>query len=218
MTISATKLIGAVVKRTMDALNANPSFIEAAKTYEFWPNCSKDGKLQLWHYHGTPDEIGNVLANIGGQIDNAASLKLPAVLDFHPLLQSKNCITDGVPTDRITYNIAIVAPVRKEWLSQTREQSLFEPLLRPVYEEFIRQLKQSPAFSVGYELPHDYYEVFTTGGSPENLAQCYGNCIDAIELQKLSLTIRNNLCKHDLDVLYAEADKVTDNINNILNQ
>lgn len=214
MIISATKLIGAVVQRTMDALNANPSFIEAAKTYELWPNCFRNGKLHLWHYPGTPNEIANVLVNVG-KLLNGASLKFPAVLDFHPVRQSRD-VSMGV--DRITYSLAIIVPVRKDWLTQTRERYVFEPILRPIYEELVRQVKSFPAFSVGYELPHDYYEVFTTGGSAETVAQRYGDYIDAIEIHDLSLAVRHDMCKRDLDALYAEADKVTDNINNIINR
>lgn len=217
MTVSASKLIGAVVQRTMDALNADPAFVEAAKAYELWPNCFQDGKLHLWHYPGTPNEIANVLVNVGKLLKGAA-LKFPAVLNFHPIRQSLDARGTGRPEHRITYNLAIIAPVRKDWLTQDREQFVFEPILRPIYAELIRQIKRFPAFAVGYELPYDYYEVFTTGGSAETVAQRYGDYIDAIEIHDLTLTLRPTLCDRDLAKLYAEADKVTENISNVLNK
>ena len=148
MTVSASKLIGAVVQRTMDALNADPAFVEAAKAYELWPNCFQDGKLHLWHYPGTPNEIANVLVNVGKLLKGAA-LKFPAVLDFHPIRQSLDARGAVRPEHRITYNLAIIAPVRKDWLTQDREQFVFEPILRPIHEELIRQIKRFPAFAVG---------------------------------------------------------------------
>lgn len=216
MTFSATKLIGAAVWRTMQALNRDEAFLHAIQQYEFWLNCcDRDGALHLWHYPGTPNEIANVLVNIGKRIDGA-SLKFPAVLDFLPIRQMKDSRTDGKAADRITYNLAIVAPVRREWLSETRERYVFEPLLRPIYNEFVRQLKRMSAFITGYDMPHDYYEVFTTGGSAETVAQRYGDYIDAIEIHDLTLTVAPNLCDRDLMQLYKENDLVSDNINNII--
>lgn len=214
MMISPNKLIGSAVFRTMEALNGNTAFIEGARQYEFWPNCFKDGKLHLWHYPGTPNEIANILVQVGKLLDGA-SLKFPAVLDYHPIRQRITMLGNR-PVNMVHYNLAIIAPVRSNWTTEEREKYVFEPLLRPIYEEFVRQVKSSPAFHVGYAIPHDYYEVFTTGSSAQTVLQRYGDYIDAIELHNLALTIRPSLCSRDLEKLYEENDWVTDNIDNIL--
>lgn len=216
MMISPNKLIGSAVFRTMEALNGNTTFIEGARQYEFWPNCFKDGKLHLWHYPGTPNEIANILVQVGKLLDGA-SLKFPAVLSYHPIRQDK-----GVPVDNhryvdiVRYNLAIISPVRSNWTTEEREHYLFEPLLRPIYEAFIRQIKTSPAFHVDYGLRHDYYEVFTTGRSAETVHKLYGDYIDAIELHDLSLTLRPSLCNAVIERMYEENDLVTDNIETLL--
>lgn len=215
MTISPNKLIGSAVLRTMNALNVNGAFIEGAKAYEFWPNCFKEGQLHLWHYPGTPNEIANILVQVGTLL-NGASLKFPAVLDYHPIRQSKGHNMNGRMVDVIHYNLAIIAPVRSTWTTEEREEYVFEPLLRPICEELIKQLKKHPAFHTGYEIPHDYYEVFTTGGSAETVAKRYGDYIDAIELHSLSLTVKPSLCDNTLEKLYEENNRVTENINTIL--
>ena len=213
--ISPNKLIGSVVLRTMDALNKDAAFLEGLKAYEFWPNCVKDGELHLWHYPGTPNEIANILVQVGKLLDGA-SLKFPAVLDYHPIRQRIGMMNGSIPANTVHYNLAIIAPVLSNWTTEERERYVFEPLLRPIYEEFIRQLKASPAFHVGYSIPHDYYEVFTTGSSAQTVLQRYGDYIDAIELHNLSLTIRPNICGRALEKIYEENDWVTDNINNVL--
>jgi hypothetical protein len=212
--ISPNKLIGSVVLRTMDALNKDAVFLEGVKVYEFWPSCLKDGQLHLWHYPGTPNEISNILVQVGKLLEGA-SLKFPAVLDYHPIRQRITMLGNR-PVNMVHYNLAIIAPVRSNWTTEEREKYVFEPLLRPIYEEFVRQVKSSPAFYVGYAIPHDYYEVFTTGSSAQTVLQRYGDYIDAIELHNLALTIRPSLCSRDLEKLYEENDWVTDNIDNIL--
>lgn len=208
MIISPNRFIGSIVKRTCDALNADSTFLKNVSKYEFWPSCCTDGRLHLWHYPGTPNEIANILVQLG-KVLSGATLKFPAVLDFHPIRQVKE-------RGAVYYTLAIIAPVRKDWTTEEREAFVFDPLLRPIYAEFIKQLKMSPYFATNYDLKHDYYEVFTTGGSSETVAQRYGDYIDAIELHNLQLTPRPTLCAAVLQKAREESEAVTDDINNIL--
>lgn len=222
MTVSPTKLIGSVVQRTLEALNADPAFVEAAKAYAFWPNCSENGRLRLRHSLGTPTEIADTLAAFTPPAD-ATALNLPAVLDIHPVRQIREVGGGMRPENRIVYNLAIVAPARREWPTGQQEQEVFETILRPIGDELIRQIKRSPAFATGYELEYDCYEVFATGeasgGSDgEGPVLRYGDAIDAIEIRNLTLSLRPDLCEKTLNGLYAESDQVTVNINHILNQ
>ena len=118
--ISPNKLIGSVVLRTMDALNKDAVFLEGVKVYEFWPSCLKDGQLHLWHYPGTPNEISNILVQVGKLLEGA-SLKFPAVLDYHPIRQRITMLGNR-PVNMVHYNLAIIAPVRSNWTTEEREK------------------------------------------------------------------------------------------------
>lgn len=216
MTASPIKFIGAAVLRTMNALNANPAFLDAAAAYPLWSNCSPDGKLHLSHYADTPDAIAGALAN-NGQPVGEASLNMPAVVSFCPIRSEKDWRDRNSvrPTERINYRIAVIAPLLEEWPSDTRDRLVFEPILRPVYAELIRQLHSLPAFAAGYVLPHDCYEIYSPDAGTEEFVRPYGNLFAAIEIDNLALPLRPNLCPDSIDTLCAESNQVTKNINNI---
>lgn len=113
--------------------------------------------------------------------------RYPSILSFQ-MVQQK--MTDQ---RTLTYNLAIVAPVNSEWTTEQREHFVFEPILRPIYTELLRQIKDS-AFFTGYNMPHEYYEVFTTGGNAGKLIEQYGDYLDAVEIHKLSLTLGAAIC------------------------
>jgi hypothetical protein len=57
--ISPIDIIGSVVYRTREALNKNTAFLEEIKSYKYYDMISDDGKVQLWHYPGTTEEISD---------------------------------------------------------------------------------------------------------------------------------------------------------------
>lgn len=213
MIVSQIKIIGALIYRTREALNEDKSFIERLSLYEFAPNCIVDGKINLWHYPGTPNEISNALTKIG-EHPAGGLLKFPSFFNYQTVKQFK-----AGKRVTINYNIAIVAPVVNEWLTEQRESEVFDRLLRPIYEEFIRQVVKSGWFNTELPYPsHNYYEVFTTGGNQGILLERYGVHIDAIELHNISLTLRTNLCEKDLKTIEEQNKLVTEGFKEILNK
>ncbi len=202
--ISPNKIIGSLVYRTREALRGNNSFLTALQGYRFYPDCFTDGKFNLWHYPGTHSEISNAFLNIP-----KTSWKFPSVLNFHPVRQKK-----GGQDSYIWFNLAIVGLTSSEWLTQTREEQVFELLLRPIYMEFMRQLETSGYFEIDYGVPpHDYYEVFTTGKNQGVLFDAYGDYIDGIELHNLYLKLRDCYTEVMLRGIEKENDLVTEIFN-----
>lgn len=211
ITISPNKIIGALVYRTRENLNKNASFLEKASLYKFITDSMNDGKISLWHYPGTPDEISGIL-NFMDKNPNGNKLKFPSIFNYNTIKQTKS----GQKVI-INYNLAIVGRVLNNWTTEQRDTQLFDRLLRPIYEEFIRQVKGCGWFITELPLPtHSYYEVFTTGGNQGVLLERYGDYVDAIELHNLSLTLRPNLCEKDLIKIEEENKKVTEGFELIL--
>lgn len=209
--ISPNKIIGSLVFRTREALNKNHEFLSNILGYAYGDNFLVKGKFSLWHYPGTGNEISNELLSIGKH-PQGIRVKFPSILNFQPIRQDK--IGDSVD---INYNIAIVCLVNNIWTTQKREEEVFEHILRPIYEEFIRQIQLCNYFILDYGIPpHTYYEIFTTGDSVGDMIRKYGDCIDAIELHGLKLHLNTRLCKSDIALIEDENKKVTQLIYEIL--
>lgn len=211
MTISANKIIGALIYRTRKSLNENAVFLKNLSSYYFAPNCIIDGKFNLWHYPGTPNEISNSLLSIG-KATNGKLLKFPSFFNFQTIKQTKY-----KQTVTINYNLAIVGSVLNDWRTQTREDQVFDKLLRPIYDEFIKQIVSCGWFNIDLPIPsHTYYEVFTTGNNQGVLLDRYGGYVDAIELHNLSLNLKWNLCGDIIQKIEEENKLVTENFQQIL--
>jgi hypothetical protein len=124
---------------------------------------------------------------------NGYLLKFPSIFNFQSVKQERGSETT------LHYNLAIVAPVRSEWLTQERDEQTFELVLRPIYEEFLRQITLSGYFNLDYGTPpHTCYEVFTTGDNSGIMLERYGDNMDAIELHDLRLELRNSCQKETI--------------------
>jgi hypothetical protein len=192
MIFSVNKAIGAAVYRTREALNGNKAFLKALESYEYCHNSLYDGEFHLWHYPGTYAEIARCI------IDQTNSrYKFPAILNFLPVRE----ITRRVGGDTIvsvSVNLAIVASTLSDWLTEQREPQTFDLVLRPIYDEFLRQIGMTRYFETGYgDIPHTKYEVFTTGGNQGALVKTWGEHVDAIEIHDLELILNPKLCEED---------------------
>lgn len=208
--ISPISIIGSLVYRACEALNANTVFMEALKQYPFYENCVSDGHFNLWHYPGTFSEISATLIEIGTS-PKGALIKFPSVLDFQAVKQRHE--------ERIsyTYNLAIAGTTDSEWTTEQRDSVVFELLLRPVYEEFIRQAKQAEYLDMGYNAPiHDVWEVFSTGNSEGVVLKTYGEHVDAIELPNLTLRLRKEAECRWGDIIKTEQEQVRQRMNNLI--
>lgn len=209
--ISPVKIIGSLVYRTRKALNENSDFMNKAKTYAYANNCIVDDKFSLWHYPGTPSELSAVLNKIN-EHPNGIRLKYPSFFNFQPVRQN-------ISANRmVSFNLAITASVLSSWLTEERDNEVFDKILRPIYTEFINQVNKCEYFQSGYgDSGHTIYERYTTDSDSGYLVEKYGDYIDAIEIHNISLIISNEICEKHLETIEKENLLVTENFKKILN-
>lgn len=197
MTISPIKVIGALIYRTREVLNANKDFLAGLHDYEYADLCCYGNCFNLWHYPGTPEEI----AGIFGEIKDSG-LKFPSVFNFQAMRQqlSGNMLT-------VTYNLAFTAITGKDWTTEQRDEQTFDLVLRPVLAEFFRQVSKCGYF-IGRQTNYTRYDVYTTGNSKGIMYDRYGDYIDAIEVQNLALNLNMRLCHKDIERIEHENNSV----------
>lgn len=214
MIVSVNELIGSLIYRTMLALNKDEAFMNGIKEYYYYPTIvGKDGTFHLWHFPGTQQEIGETFKELGKDSLIGSKLKFPSLLNFQDIMQEYS----GNGLINVRFNLAFVAPVLSDWTTQERDKKAFKPILRPVYEEFKRQVKKSIYFQnpMG-EIPHIYMEVFTTGKSITNeINMYYGDYMDAIQLTNFTLKVKENICTKNISQIEEESKKVTESIKNL---
>ena len=209
--ISPNLLIGSSIYKTSENLSKNRSFMSNVVNYPFHEDCVIDGKLSLWHYPGTPNEIANTLTNISKDNDIDKLVKFPSFFTFHPIRQDIN------GSNRIIhFNLAITAKTHSKWTTRQREKYVFDTLLRPIYNEFIDVVSRSVYFkNLSGVPPHAMYENYTTGGKEGLLIERYGDNIDAIEIHNLALTVNPLLCERDFLAMEAENSKILQRFNDL---
>lgn len=202
--ISHIKIIGALLYATRESLRNNKQFLDGLNVYKYAPTLFKDDKFSLWHLPGTPEEISRNLVQMGQSVYGCKD-KFPSVMNFQPIEQ--NYAGQEI---MFTYNLAFVSPTFSEWTTEEREHYLFEPVLRPIVNEFFKQIEKSMYFKLPYGfIPHKRYEVYTTGNkADEQIKGRYGDYMDAVELHSLNLTLRNNLCQKDFDKIEQENKQI----------
>jgi hypothetical protein len=197
----------------MSALNGNEPFIaRLLGEYPYSQNCVVNGELNLWHYFGTHYEISQVITSIA-QGENSSLVKFPSFLNFLPVEQRVSSL------DRtLTYNVAIAASTNSKWTSDQRERLVFDTLLRPIYEEFIRQIGLSGWFQYSAGDPaHSMFECYTTGEYSGRILNQYSEYIDAIEIRGLQLPLKKtDICIRELERIESDNSIVISKAENLL--
>lgn len=213
MIFSTNRLIGAVVYRTRKALNENKAFMQAVADYEFAPNCLYNGVFHLWHFPGTHAEISRIMNDLS-KTAQGNKVKFPCIMNFLPDTETVTGSNSGGSIVQVRLNLAICATTESEWLTQTREKQVFDPVLYPVCEEFIRQMSKLPYIQQGYgQPPHTKHKIFTTGASAGQIHDRYNEHIDAIEIANLTLTLNTRLCDKYHSQMAEESNQVLTEFN-----
>jgi hypothetical protein len=212
--VSANQIIGSLVYRTRKALNTNPAFLASAQSYvnalqeatgKGYDLFAPDGKIQLWHYCGTAEEIASYFLKM--QDAALSRYKFPAVFNYQPVREDFG-LKGNISAK--TFNLAFVAPTNPEWGTPTREKKVRDKLLVHIYREFIRQIRKSKYFLVPVGgLVHTSYWVPTTGeGITRVLDYLYSDFMDAIQVVNLRLQVYDTACKNDENLLNRESNLV----------
>lgn len=180
--ISPNQIIGSLLYRTRESLRSNPAFVEDAENSFFGANYFAFGKFNLLHMPGTIQEIKNNMFDLDK--DQATrKYKFPALLNYE---QKNRRSLDGIAT--IYFSFSFVSLTHKDWLTEERERNVFDPILRPIYREFIRQIKNAEYLKRGlYVNVPSMTEIFTTGSYANTSMVEYNDWLDAIEVRNFEL-------------------------------
>jgi hypothetical protein len=211
--MTPNELIGCLVYRTNRSLNGNGRFLDALRGYRYCPSVAENGALHLWHFPGTAQELSQVFQSLSKDAVYGGKLKFPAVLNFQSVVTERG-FQPGVTMMR--YNLAIVTPVSPDWTTQEREAQAYRLVLRPIEDEFVRQIDRFPFFQspVG-RFPYMSVYVPTVSKSLNSIMKIrYGDFIDAIELPNLSIKVMD-ACSSMSEKITEESKKITDEIKNL---
>lgn len=214
MRASANEIIGSLVYRTSVALSKDKSFINEIKKYHFWNALIHDGKLHLWHFPGTQQEISHVFKQLSGG-KHGSKLKFPGILNFQGV-EVIHAMKQGI--DLYRYNLAIIAPVLSSWTTQQREAQVYRLVLKRIEEEFIKQVQRFELFQKPMgEFPYMSVYIPTTGKALNSVMKMnYGDFMDAVEMPNFTVQVISSICAPMGDKIIEESKKVTDEIKNII--
>lgn len=151
-------------------------------------NSSLEGWREVHYLHGHRLEISNRLDNMNKNPEKK--------YDKYPLIalneQASKPKRRGSVTDW-SLNIAILAETKTEYYSPDRDTNVFKPTLYPIYEMFLKYLRDSGLFfwSGRQEVPlHEplerkFYGITSKEG---NIKHIFNDTLDAIELIDLRVS------------------------------
>jgi hypothetical protein len=214
MIATPNEIIGSLVYRTAQALSNNALFMKEIKKHRFYPTLVNDNKLHLWNYPGTMQEISQTFMYLSKDSVLGGKLKFPAVLNYQGVFVRHES-RPGVTT--MMYNLAIVSPVLSDWTTQQREEQTYKLVLKPIEDEFIRQIEEHQYFQLPLgKFSYGSAYVPTTGDALNSTMKMkYGDFIDAIEFPGLSISVMSNICESECMKIHEESEKVTDEIKNL---
>jgi hypothetical protein len=203
--VSPVKLIGSLVYRTNEALNKNGRFMEQIRQYEFYDSITEDGRLHLWHYPGTVEEISHEFLTFDDV--QKCRLRFPAVFNYQGTRQRKGD-KNGFTT--VTFNLAFVTRTGSGWSTNRQDNRVYDLVLRDVCAEFMKQAKRHPCIFLSTpEPPCELYDGFLNESeTAKRVSELYYDYLCAIQAMNLQLPVRK-MCERELTVMKEESDRVT---------
>lgn len=99
---------------------------------------------------------------------------------------------------KATLNFILAVNTLPGYSNEQRHEISFKSVLRPLYADFMKALKDSRLFEAGYDesLPHSYTENYSFGvrGALDVDGKEMDEKIDAIEIKNLELILKNLNC------------------------
>lgn len=147
--------------------------------------CNK-GITGIYYEHGHIIELNNTLQEKDKSVTQRFK-KYPCVFLREPIQADK--VGDFY---EFTLNIAIFGSSNREWKSAQRHANVIQPILNPIYNEFIAQLRKVGLFQWTGDLTtpqHRYKELPNLGVESRNgnLAYVLNDVTDAVTIENLKL-------------------------------
>ena len=121
--------------------------------------------------------------------------KLPMIALFLPFTEQR-----GNPDyhAKVKIRVLIACSTIRNWSNEQRQQYSFKNILHPIYENFMKALKNDGRIKIGYDgtIPHEYSENYSIGryGLYHEPEGAVSEPIDAINLTNIELIIKNKSC------------------------
>lgn len=122
--------------------------------------------------------------------------KFPLIALFCPFKEERNS-TDYYSRSQV--RILIACSTRKEYSNEQRLVSSFQNILRPIYRNFLKALREDGRLDFGYDehVDHEYSENYSYGrfGAYDSAGDGVSEPIDAINITNLKLIVKNPNCR-----------------------
>ena len=137
--------------------------------------------------HGPGVEIVNTIKEYSRYPLPKRNEKFPLIALFQDF-EERNI---GANRVECSLKVVICTDTESKYVASERYDYTFKPILYPIYEAFIEEIKRSQNTETGYEIEHTKIDrVFY--GSENNEANVFDDFVDAIELKNLVITFKNN--------------------------
>jgi hypothetical protein len=157
--------------------------------------CEKSIGTKVYYKFGHITEIDNTLVSYSAT-DEFRKQKYPCVMLLQDFLERKN--TNTQLETEVNLQLLIVSESNKDWRSADRYTNVFKPVLYPIYETLIKVISKDGRLQNSYgPISHNKIDrplingfQIVVRGATKNL---FNDCLDAIEINNLTLKIKN-LC------------------------
>lgn len=190
---SINQIVEEVFEATKSRLLDDQEFLALFEEYPFAEHIrvANNGNFNLYFYPATIDEIKRQYALLTHKTGSQFKYKFPAIL-----LVLDAPVEFGDENPKATIDLAFITQSNAEWPSYDKDVKVFKTVLRPIVDEFLKQLRKSKYVirpTKGFK--YTYVERFNTSADlVKQSVQLYGASIDAIELIQLQLNLTNLEC------------------------
>lgn len=149
--------------------------------------------FELYYMYGHPVEIVTRLQEVTNSPKSKAK-KFPLIVLFTDIEVSRNQPVGMFGNARL--NLIIATLTVPTYTAPQRLENNFKPILQPIKEQFINQMERHRQFTYPQEITYTETERYYWGkaGLYGNTANMFNDYIDCIEINNLSLNIKNKIC------------------------
>lgn len=149
---------------------------------------------QINYVYGNSQYVKERLTELT-QGNRSQEFKFPLIALFVPLTEQRGTAEYH---SKAKLRILIACSTDPRWNNEQRKHISFERILRPIYEQFLKNLLADPRVKRPYNggLPHEYSENYSYGryGAYDSTGEKLRDSIDAINITNLEIIIKNHNC------------------------
>lgn len=126
---------------------------------------------------------------------SSSIIKYPLIALFVPISEQR-----GNPQwhSKAKVKVLIAIATKRDYSNEERSVISFANVLRPIYEAFLEGIRKDGRLEISYKgiIPHEYSENYSYGkyGAYTSPSETMPDPIDAIDINNLELTVKNNNC------------------------